>query len=140
MQNALEIPVLVKINFTRNFQDEINIKYPKTGFVGHLDGGKSCLIGLLSKIDPSLDDNPIEKLNFEIKMKHDVERIASLGPKDLPAQKPTEEAVKETQRETAPIHQDFAFEAAVGGEKSCGACTFVNDASATVCDICQTPF
>lgn len=110
------MPVLVKIKFTRNSGDELNIKWPKTGFVGHLDGGKSCLIGLLSKIDPSLDDNDIEKLSFEIKTKHDVEKIAAEGLKDLPDKKPEEKVgAKEPQQDSAPIYDDFAFEETAGG-------------------------
>lgn len=63
-------------------QQPINIKWPRTGMTGRLNGGDSTVLGLLTKIDPTEEgSNEIEKLSFQLKWKHDVEKIASQGDK-----------------------------------------------------------
>jgi hypothetical protein len=141
----------------------ININWPRSGIKGKIGKGESSVFALLTKIEPTVTENEgqdimemteINKLNFELKVKDDVEAIARQAEQDAkaavnPEQPKSTEGPITSEPYTEPQngadddftnigHEDIGDFAVGADEKSCGACTMLNPISASVCSICNT--
>lgn len=157
VQNTLKEPIFVKFMLTekQGAQKPINIKWPRTGIAATLDGEESSVIGLIMKIDPSVEEfGEIEKLVFDLKWKHDLEKIAERKPA-LKDEKISAEGTKKTVTvnedpvtvepytgtTTTAVGTDFnAADYAATDDKSCPVCTYLNPATSSLCAMCYTQF
>jgi len=75
--------IKIVINEKEHTAEPVNLHWPRTGLTGMVDKGAAATFGFLTKIDPSVQTEgnlagltEVDKLDFSIKWKHDVEMIA----------------------------------------------------------------
>jgi len=75
--------IKIVINEKPDADQPVNLHWPRTGLTGMLDRGGAATFGFLTKIDPTVQSEAnlagiteVDKLDFSIKWKHDVEMIA----------------------------------------------------------------